>query len=196
MESLFALFVVVLLLNVLPAFAPPTWVLLSLFGIGFPDASAWQAAIVAAVAATCGRLVLAHFAQRLVSAPWMPEAVRHNLDGVAQVVKSRRSASAAAFLAFAFSPFPSNALFIGYGLTRAPLWLIAVPFFVGRSISYALAFAGGAFVARRIDWEWSGAASWVYFIATQLAALGLVVVFARIDWRATRLARRPRWLRH
>ncbi len=195
MESLLALFVLVLLLNILPAFAPPTWMLLSFFGLGFPDTRPWLVALVAATAATSGRLVLARLAQRIVARGWLPAAVRRNLDAVAQVIEARRSTSVAAFLVFAFSPLPSNALFIAYGLTRAPLRLLAVPFFAGRSVSYALAFAGGALVGRRVDGEWSGAASWAYFVATQLTALALVLAFARIDWRASWAARRVCWVR-
>lgn len=39
-------------------------------------------------------------------------------------------------LAYAFSPFPSNTIFIAYGLTGMRLWLIGFPFFIGRWISY------------------------------------------------------------
>jgi len=38
---------------------------------------------------------------------------------------------------FAFSPLPSNVLFLAYGLTTAPLHLLAIPFFIGRMVSYA-----------------------------------------------------------
>jgi membrane protein DedA with SNARE-associated domain len=194
MTSLLTLFLLVFLLNVLPAFAPPTWMLLSFFGVRFPDANPWWVALVAASAATCGRTVLAYFAQRISDSRWFPESTRANLGSVAEAIERRRATSSLAILLFAFSPLPSNALFLAYGLSRAPLPLLAVPFFAGRFVSYALAFTGGAVVADQFDIEISGRASALYFVASQLASIVLVYVFARIDWRRSWYDRRLRWV--
>jgi membrane protein YqaA with SNARE-associated domain len=194
MASLALLFLVVFALNVVPAFAPPTWMAMSLFGFRHPGADLWLVALVAAAAATGGRLVLAHFAQRITVSRWVRPSMRDSLQGMAELIERRRAASALVFLFFAFSPLPSNALFLAYGLTRAPLRLIAVPFFVGRIASYAAAFAGGSLVSRHIDTEMVGAGSWFYFLATQLALLAIVYAFTRVDWRLTLERRRLHWL--
>ena len=73
--SLTILFFAVLVLNVIPAFAPPTWMALSFFGFRHPDAHPWLVALVAASGATSGRLVLAHFAKRIVRNRWLPSAM-------------------------------------------------------------------------------------------------------------------------
>ena len=86
-------------------------------------------------------------------------------------------------------------LFLAYGLTRAPLLLLAVPFFIGRFVSYAGAFAGGTLVSRWFEPELDGPAWWLYFVLTQLLWLALVYVFARIDWRKSAKERRLHWLR-
>ena len=96
MTSLFALFVLVFLLNVLPAFAPPTWMLLSFFGLRFPEASPFWVALVAASAATAGRTVLAYFAKRISASRWFPEPMRANLDSVAKTIERRRATSSLA----------------------------------------------------------------------------------------------------
>ena len=194
MTSLLTLFLLVFLLNVLPAFAPPTWMLLSFFGLRFPDANPWWVALVAASAATSGRTVLAYFAQRISDSRWFPESTRANLRSVAEAIERRRATSSVAILLFAFSPFPSNALFLAYGLSRASLPLLAVPFFAGRFVSYAFAFTGGAVVADQLDIEISGRASALYFVASQLASIVFVYVFARIDWRRSWYDRRLRWV--
>jgi membrane protein YqaA with SNARE-associated domain len=194
MTSLLTLFLLVFLLNVLPAFAPPTWMLLSFFGLRFPDANPWWVALVAASAATSGRTVLAYFAQRISDSRWFPESMRANLGSVAEAIERRRAASSVAILLFAFSPLPSNALFLAYGLSRAPLPLLAVPFFAGRFVSYAFAFTGGAVVADQFDIEVSGRTSALYFVASQLASIVLVYVFARIDWRRSWYDRQLRWV--
>ncbi len=195
MSSLLALFLAVFVLNVLPAFAPPTWMLLSFVGLRFPEANPWLVALIAAAGATGGRCALAGSAQLVTRSRWLPVAMRANLATVAASIERRRGASSAAFLLFAFTPLPSNALFLAYGLTRAPLALLAAPFFAGRLASYIVAFAGGALVARELDLELSGGASLLYFVVSQLASLGIVYAFARIDWRRSRSERRLRWVR-
>lgn len=194
MTSLALLFLVVFALNVVPAFAPPTWMVLSFAGLKYPEANAWLVALVAALGATGGRVVLARFARRIVGSRWVPAPMRDNLDTVAATIKRRQGASVLVFLLFAFSPLPSNVLFLAYGLTRAPLHLLAVPFLIGRFFSYAGAFAGGSLVSRWFAPELTGAWWWLYFVLTQLVLLALVYAFAKIDWHRSAVERKLRWL--
>jgi uncharacterized membrane protein YdjX (TVP38/TMEM64 family) len=120
--------------------------------------------------------------------------MRANLVSVAGAIERRRATSSVAFLLFAFSPFPSNALFMAYGLSKAPLPLLAIPFLAGRFVSYAFAFTGGAVAAEQFDIEISGRASVLYFVLSQLVSMGLVYLFARIDWHRSRHDRRLRWV--
>ena len=53
--GLAAVFAVVFLLNVIPIFAPPTWIVLSAISLGVPDSIPLGLAPVGATAATCGR---------------------------------------------------------------------------------------------------------------------------------------------
>jgi len=197
MLALALLFLAVLVINVLPAFAPPTWMVLAFYGFNFPPAQLWQAwqiGLVAALAATAGRWLLASFAQRVTHSRWVNAAMRDNLDAVAEALERRRAASALAFLMFALSPLPSNLLFLAYGMTRAPLAWLALPFFCGRFVSYSLALAGGAYAASQLPHElsgWTGA----YFLLTQLLLLALVYAFAKLDWRRVLRSQWLRWLR-
>jgi len=195
MTSLALLFLVVFALNVLPAFAPPTWMVISFVGVRHADdGNVWLVALVAAVAATAGRVVLARFARRIVAARWFSARMRDNLAHVAKAIERRKTASVLGFLLFAFSPLPSNVLFLAYGMTRAPLLLLVAPFFIGRFVSYTLAYTGGALASRWLEPELDSPIGWIYFVATQLLCLGLVYAFAKIDWRASAKARRLRWL--
>ena len=196
MAALSLLFLVVFVLNVIPAFAPPTWMAMSMFGFVSPDLHPWLVAIVAATAATCGRTILALMAQRIVSSRWAHGSMQDNLVTLADVIARRRAASAIAFLAFAFSPLPSNFLFIAYGLTNAPLLLLVIPFFVGRAISYGLAFEGGSAAFHHFGDLGGGIWVWVYFGVTQLLMLAMLYLFAKIDWRASLGSRRLRWMPH
>ena len=100
-------------------------------------------------------------------------------------------------LFYAFSPFPSNHLFIAYGLTALKLKLIAIPFLLGRVVSYAfLAFTASS-VAQMLDYESVTSRSFFsyYFIASQLFGLLTIYVFTRIDWDRVFTEKRLRWRR-
>lgn len=152
-------------------------------------------ALVGAAGATSGRMLLAHLAGRIVASRLVGRAMRDNLESVAEVIQEQRSKSIGIFFLFAFSPLPSNILFLSYGLTRAPLRLLAIPFFIGRCASYAVLFAGAAMLSgysgsTMADW---GGWLWAWFVLGQVGLLGSVYAFAKIDWRRTIKERRLRW---
>lgn len=197
MSTLAALFATILLLNLVPAFAPPTWMAMSWLGFSRPEDDPLLMALVAAGAATSGRLMLAKASRALVRGRLMGEADRRNVDVARAWIEQRRRATAWVLLAYAFSPLPSNYLFIAYGLTGLPLPLIGVPFFFGRLASYALWAWLGQFTHDYVEPESNlgGAYLGLYFAASQLAFLALVYVFAKIDWAYLQRERKLRFRR-
>lgn len=91
MATLVILFVVVLLINLMPAFAPPAWVAMSWIGFNVPEGSPLLFAIVAASAATVGRLVLAIFARSLVRGRLMRESDRQNIGVIGAWLKKHNT---------------------------------------------------------------------------------------------------------
>ncbi|WP_454874916.1 hypothetical protein [Paraburkholderia xenovorans] len=184
MITMAMLFAAILLLNVIPAFAPPTWMAMSWIGFNQPDHSPLLLAVIAASAATMGRLILARCSGWLVRGHLMRDADRQNIDVVKAWLEKRKAVTAGVLLLYAFSPFPSNYLFIAYGLTSLRLWLIGVPFFFGRLASYAFwthfAQVAHSYLDPELDLE--GGYLGAYFVLTQLALLGLVFALMRIDW--------------
>lgn len=83
MASATLLFLVIFTLNVMPAFAPPTWMILSYFGLHHPNASPWIAAGVAAVAASGGRAFLSQFARFIVGSGFVSHQMRDSLSEAA-----------------------------------------------------------------------------------------------------------------
>jgi len=197
MANLLVLFATVLLLNVMPAFAPPTWMVMSWIGFSRPDANPVLLAGVAACAATLGRLVWARLSCTLVRNRWMREADRQNIAVVRAWLEDRKGMTVGLMLAYAFSPFPSNYIFIAYGLTGMRLWLIGLPFFVGRWLSYLTWTHIAQLGARYLDEETEidGAYMGVYFIVSQVVFLALVYGFAKLDWRYFLQTKRLRWRR-
>src|SRR5829696_5132555 len=113
----------VFLINLVPAFMPPTWSILAFFLIHF-DLPLLPLALGGAVAATSGRLVLAlgarHLGPRVVPADWL---------------RTHQRWVGPAVLLYSFGPIPSNQLFIAAGLGQLDLRVVAGAFFIGRVIS-------------------------------------------------------------
>ena len=197
MANLLALFGTVFLLNVMPAFAPPTWMVMSWVGFSRPEADPVILAGVAACAATVGRLVLARLSCSLVRNRWMREADRQNIDVVRAWLEDRKGMTVGLMLAYAFSPFPSNYIVIAYGLTGMRLWLIGLPFFVGRWVSYLTWTHIAQIGARYLDEETEidGAYMGVYFVVSQVVFLALVYGFAKLDWQHLLQTKYLRWRR-
>ncbi|RQR46130.1 MULTISPECIES: VTT domain-containing protein [unclassified Burkholderia] len=186
MLTLAVLFLLILLLNLMPAFAPPTWMAMSWVGFNLPDGNPFIFAVVAAGAATTGRVILATFARSLVRSRWIRESDRENIDVATRWLRKHRTLTAGAFFFYALSPLPSNYLFIAYGLSGLPLRIIAAAFFIGRAATYAIWAHLGRFASNRLDLESELEGTYLggYFIVTQLVLLGLVFVLMKLDWRA------------
>jgi membrane protein YqaA with SNARE-associated domain len=189
-------FGLVYLLNVIPAFAPPTWMALSFIGFNRPDVSVPLLALLGASAATSGRVTLAKLAREIVRRRFFDERKRRNVDAIKEALEGHRTLTVGAFLLYAFTPFPSNFLFIAYGLTLLPLRRVAVPFFVGRFLSYSFWIFGAATAAKHVATRPEEPESWlgVWFLTTQCLVLALLYAFTRVDWNALLHRRKFRWL--
>ena len=189
------LFILVFILNVVPAFAPPTWITLSFLGFSMPHVPIGALALIGATAATLGRVTLAKLSRAIVRGRFLDEPTRKNIGAIKDVLEKRRVFAFGTFLAYAFSPLPSNYLFIAYGLTTLRLTLVAFPFFVGRLASYSFWVTTASAVGDRLDLDSIESVSYVgiYFIASQL--LLIPIIFTRIDWRAAFEEGRLRWFR-
>ena len=182
--ALVLLFALVFALNLIPVFAPPTWMALAFVGFQFPETSAWALALTGAAAATTGRLTLALLSHRIVGKKLLNETQRTNIYVVKQRLEKRPALTFGIFLSYAFSPLPSNFLFIAYGLTGLSLARVALPFFLGRCVSYAFFIVGGQAAGRRFQIDSFDSTLYAsgYFIVTQLAVMAALYAFTRIDW--------------
>lgn len=197
MPPILILFFVVFGLNVIPAFAPPTWMVFSYIGFRHGDANVFSLAVVGAAAATLGRVTLAKLARSLIRQRFMGERSRQNLDSIREHLEPRRKLTFGVFLFYAFMPLPSNDLFIAYGLTTMSLPNVAVPFFIGRTVSYSFWGFTASAVASRFTFDSDSMLSYfsLYFVISQILLVGLIFVFAKIDWRVFFASRRLRWLK-
>ena len=197
MNPILLVFLIVLALNVIPAFAPPTWMIFSFLGFRFPEHAGWALAAAGALAATLGRTALAKMSRTIVRRHWLSQAARENVDALRDELENRPNLTFGLLLFYAFTPLPSNSVFIAYGLTTMSLLRIAIPFFLGRFVSYTFWTLSAAAVSRDFSLESGQMLGYftIYVVATQFLLLGLVYVFTRIDWKALLGQRKWRWIR-
>jgi hypothetical protein len=93
--------------------------------------------------------------------------------------------------------FPSNYLFIAYGLSGLPLRVIGAAFFLGRTVSYAAWGHLGRFASAHVEPESQLGGGYLsgYFVITQLALLGLVYILMKLDWKMLIEQRKLTWRR-
>ncbi|VVE36811.1 membrane protein [Pandoraea communis] len=184
MVTLIVLFGTVFVLNVVPAFAPPTWMVLSWTGFRQPDLNPVLMAVVAALAATGGRVVLAKGSHWLILGRLMRDIDRQNIAVAAAWLGRKKTMTATVFLLYAFSPLPSNYLFIAYGLTGLGLKTIALAFFLGRTTSYLAWTSLAQFASAKLEEKADALGGYpgIYFVGSQLVLLGLIYGLSQLDW--------------
>lgn len=185
MRAFILVFSIVYILNLVPAFAPPTWMVFSFIGFWHPTGDLELLALAGALAATLGRVTLAKLSRLIIRQKFMSQRSRENIDAIREHLERRKKLTSGVFLFYAFSPLPSNYLFIAYGLTAMELTLVAIPFLIGRSVSYSFWMFSSSAISRRIAFDTTEALPYLsaYFIVSQILLLSLVYLFTRIDWR-------------
>ena len=178
--SLVLAWLAVFAINAMPAFMPPTWAVLAFMHFAF-DVPVVPLAIGGAFAAASGRLVLA-FASRWVTRFMTPERADRLRTIGGWLDMRARFAAPLAVLIYSFGPIPSNQLFVAAGLTRMSLRGVTSAFLAGRLISYPLWIGVAHVAAQRFDQLFTERLTNVPALLVDLALLGSLVLFARIDW--------------
>jgi hypothetical protein len=185
-------FASVLALNIIPIFAPPTWLVLSAIAVHYKISNILLLAFTGASAATLGRIILAKLSNRILRGKLLSERSKKNIDDLKKHLEKRRTLTFSIFLFYAFSPLPSSQLFIAYGLTNLPLRSIALPFFLGRITSYTLLSFTISEVAKGIA---TSSFFSFYFLITQCLTILTVYLFVRIDWHTLFAEKKMRFIK-
>ncbi|HEY7917388.1 MAG TPA: hypothetical protein VIC86_10475 [Acidimicrobiales bacterium] len=175
------LFLIVLGVNLLPAFGPPTWTLLVFARIHW-HLNPIALVILGGVGAMLGRYLLAVTARRFRG--HLSERRRENLTAASDALLKRRSSVIATLALFAISPLPSAQLFVAAGLLELDLIPLTLAFFVGRLVSYSI-YVGVATVAeRRVGSVLGHLLGSPWSIALQVVLLAAVAVLPFINWKS------------
>ena len=181
MEEYLIFFALVLGVNMLPAFGPPTWSIIALYAFN-SDLSLAALVGTGALAAASGRFLLGH-ATRALGTRFLPQQTKANLAAARRALEERRRGGLLALGLFALSPVPSAQLFEAAGLARLPLLPFTAAFFAGRIVSYSIyGLTAKTIRATSLGDVLREAVSSPLGIALQVAMLGALVLLARIDW--------------
>lgn len=122
-------------LNVVPAFMPPTWILLAFFYIHF-HLSFIATVFIGASFATLGRIVL-YLLAKTYFRQFFSKQTLQNYATLGAFFKKHQNVSIPLIIIYAFFPIPSNDIYIVAGLSNAPITILALSFFIGRLMSYS-----------------------------------------------------------
>ncbi|MGN2637955.1 hypothetical protein ACTD5D_17505 [Nocardia takedensis] len=181
---------VVFAVGLLPAFGPPSAVVVVLLALN------WRlepVAVVAlgAVASGAGRCVLA-LATRRVGDHLDPRR-RAGLAAATHYVTGHVGRSAAGLALFVVSPVPSAQLFEAAGLMGVRLLPVTAAHIVGRLISYSFYIAAVSVAERNLGAAFLDPLTSPVGVVIQVGFLAALVLLVRVDWIAhlPPAARRP-----
>lgn len=180
MSDYLLLSVIVLGVNLMPAFGPPTWTVLVLYSLNtrMPTIAV---VLTGATAAALGRYLLAT-AFRLIGTRLSTRS-RDNLNAARKLIEQGKGKTALALALFVVSPLPSAQLFEAAGLMRVRLLPFTLAFFSGRLVSYFI-YAGTAAKIRESNLAdaFRRAISEPVAIAVQLVVIVMLVALTRVHW--------------
>lgn len=178
-------FIIVFLLNVIPIFGPPTWIVLSFISFTYPISSLPLFVLITLTASTLGRIILTLSSKQIIRNRFLGEKYRKNMENLRKRLERRPYAVAIIFFLEAFTPLPSDQFFIAYGLTGMKLRYAIVPFFVARLFTYSFWVYTASEVSKGIAansllnfsfLSWS-------FVLGELLLLLFIYFFVKLDWQ-------------
>ena len=174
------LFALVFGVNLLPAFGPPTWSIIVLYGLN-SDLPVPAIVVTGALAAALGRWCLAHAFRHLRKR--VSEKTLANLDAAREALEKNRKRGILALGLFALSPVPSAQLFEAAGLANVRLLPFTLAFFAGRLVSYSI-YAGSAKAVEELTLAdtFRETLTSPLGIAVQVVMLAGLVALAKVDW--------------
>ncbi len=168
-------------INLMPAFAPPTWAVLVLFRINSNLASV-PLVLLGAISAGAGRYCLALVTRKFRNK--IPSKARANLEAAGELLSKNKKSAFLGIGLFALSPLPSAQLFEAAGLINTPLFALTIAFFMGRIVSYSIYIAGAAKLAdNNLGEIFTSSLKSPAGIALQIAAIFGIYLITKIDWR-------------
>jgi hypothetical protein len=172
-------FAVVLLINVIPAFMPPTWRILSLVNQVMPARFApAPLALVGCISSTLGRVVLTYAG--IAGRDAMSDKRKGSMDNLRLRIQSMKGGGFILSFAVALSPLPSNAYFLAIGMMKYGTAQVYGGFAAGRFFSYLILIELFAVAERSFSALFSAQLFSVSIL--DIGGFAATIVFTVIDW--------------
>ena len=181
MEIYLFVFLIIFIINIIPAFMPPTWVVLSFLYIHF-RLLFLPTLLIGVVAATLGRVVLALAARSGLVRRFLPKKFLANYEDLGTYLKHNHKITIPVVLGFAISPISSNVLFIIAGFSKANLKVIAFAFAIGRFVSYAFWMTTTHKLSNNIIDIFKGNFTNISSLLSILVSLLIIFIMGKINW--------------
>lgn len=182
MTTYLVLALVVILINALPAFAPPTWTVLVFFAIQY-SSNEIALVLIGVMSAVVGRAILAWYFRKF--ADLVPTGFSKNMIEAGRYIEKSNSTKYSLLALFFISPLSSAQLFEAAGLMKAvALKPLLAAFALGRLISYSGYVTGahvlgdtsfGELIISHLKSPWA--------IAAQIAMIAALVALGMVDWK-------------
>lgn len=172
---------IVLSMNVIPAFMPPTWIVLAFF-VGKYDLRLLPVVLIGAVCATIGRIILTIISQKYFSRFFSKES-KTNYESIGDYLNHHKGITIPLMITYAFIPIPSNHVFIAAGLAKVNIQALASAFFIGRLISYTFWVKLTEKLSDNISDIFNSHYSKVGSIVAELAGLLILYFIGKIAWK-------------
>lgn len=170
----------IFVINIIPAFIPPTWIILVFFYLKY-HFSLIPLIIIGASSAAAGRIVLYFFAKNLFRF-FLPEKSIYNLKSLGNFIQSHQNLTLSMILVYAFLPIPSNQTFIAAGLSGISIKLISFSFFIGRLISYTFWVVTSHKIADNLEGLFFTHLSNLGNIIIQIVGFAIIILISTINW--------------
>lgn len=179
MADYVSLALVVFIINVIPAFMPPTWAVLAIAKVNDPSLDLFMITLVGAVSSTAGRAALAFCSSFFRS--FFTREIGRRADEIHRFFEKRGNELFIGTFIYSLSPFPSNLVFIAKGLTQTDWKPVFSGFFIGRLISYFVLVALSQDIYVLLA-DYFKSEAYVRYL---LDALGVLAAFSvlLVDWK-------------
>ena len=171
--------IIVFVVNVIPALAPPTWAVLSFFNITRPQ-DIWILVAIGVSASACGRFVLAKLSEYFTT-KFASTQKKHEFLDIEKKLRAKGWEKFVFTFLYSLSPLPSNAIFIAFGATKTRLRAVLAGFVVGRTISYLFLVFTTETIFSSVGSTITGNAT-IWTILIEIIGVVAVLVFFFFDW--------------
>lgn len=169
-----------LLVDLVPFFGPPAWMVMVFFQIKY-DLNIWWVLFSGVLGSALGRYLLALYMPYLGSKV-LNEHKDEDMKFLGAKMDNNFWKTQAFVIFYTLLPVPSTPLFTVVGLSKMNPLRVIIAFFTGKFLSDALMVYAGKFAAENIDSLINGLLSWRTISGVVLGII-LVFIILFIDWR-------------